>query len=58
MIKKDFQSVPIKFISVSTKLATFPSESIPRALNLVPDLVHHLQEMNKTLMSPKTEYPI
>ena len=27
-------------VSVSTKLATFPSSSMPRALNLVPALLH------------------
>jgi hypothetical protein len=33
-------------VSVSTKLATFPSSSIPRALNRVPALLHDNLEMS------------
>jgi|688.fasta_scaffold132102_5 hypothetical protein len=43
-------------ISVSTKLAAFPSSSIPLVLNLVPPISNLLRDMKAKLMVlPKNE---
>jgi len=54
--KNIFKAGYSMIISVSTKLAAFPSSSIPLVLNLVPPISNLLRDMKAKLMVlPKNE---